>query len=254
MLVVARDIPGSSCTGSVFVKSFMHSLQNLGVSAHAEIVIGTPDGDFLVLVVLVSAGELLGETVDVVEVAIGLVLVLLVQFGLVESLVIELGSFVLDGTDRLDLLRIWDYSCQRGKVSMDAERTILTAEQSVLDSSGFALGTGMESCFSSACLARESPDGSESSNATESHLAGLCGLHGEGLSHDGAATSNGLQIGHAATTGGDLTGRGGGGEGAKRGRGGILQKWAHCLRLAKYGVHDGRIGTISSEWCCCILF
>jgi hypothetical protein len=24
--------------------------------------------------------------------------------------------------------------------------------------------------------------------------------------------------------------------------------------LAKYGVHDGRIGTISSGWCCCILF
>ena len=111
MLVVARNIPGSSCTGSVFVKSFMHGLQNLGIPAHAEIVVGTPDGDFLVLVVLVGAGELLGETVDVVEVAVGLVLVLLVQLGLVESLVIELGSFVLDGTDGLDLLRIWDYSC-----------------------------------------------------------------------------------------------------------------------------------------------
>jgi len=89
----------------------MHSFQNLGVSAHAEIVIGTPDGDFLVLVVLMSAGKLLGETVDVVEVAVGLVLVLLVQLGLVESLVIELGSFVLGRTDRLDLLRIRDYSC-----------------------------------------------------------------------------------------------------------------------------------------------
>jgi len=58
-----------------------------------------------------SAGKLLGETVDVVEVAVGLVLVLLVQLGLVESLVIELGSFVLGRTDRLDLLRIRDYSC-----------------------------------------------------------------------------------------------------------------------------------------------
>ena len=111
MLVVARDIPGSSCAGSVFIKSFMHSLQNLGVSAHAEIVVGTPDGDFLVLVVLMSAGKLLGETVDVVEVAVGLVLVLLVQLGLVESLVIELGSFVLDGTDGLDMLRVRDCKC-----------------------------------------------------------------------------------------------------------------------------------------------
>jgi hypothetical protein len=111
VLIVARDIPGSSCAGSVFIKSFMHSLQNLGVSAHAEIVVGTPDGDFLVLVVLVSAGKLLGKAVDVVEVAVGFVLVLLVQLGLVESLVIELGSFVLGRTDRLDLLRIRDYSC-----------------------------------------------------------------------------------------------------------------------------------------------
>jgi hypothetical protein len=114
VLVVARDIPGSSCTSSIFIKSFVHSLQNLGVSAHAQIVVGTPDGDFLILVILVSAGELLGETVDVVEVAVGLVLVLLVQLGLVESLVIELGSFVLDGTDGLDLLRIWDYSWLAG--------------------------------------------------------------------------------------------------------------------------------------------
>jgi hypothetical protein len=111
VLVVARDIPGSSCTGSVFVESFMHGLQDLGVPAHAKIVIGTPDGDFLVLVVLMSAGELLSETVDVIEVAVGLVLVLLVQLGLVESLVIELGSLVLDRTDGFDLLRVGDYSC-----------------------------------------------------------------------------------------------------------------------------------------------
>ena len=58
-----------------------------------------------------STGKLFGETIDVVEVAVGLVLVLLVQLGLVESLVIELGSFVLGRTDRLDLLRIRDYSC-----------------------------------------------------------------------------------------------------------------------------------------------
>ena len=99
---------------------------------------------------------------------------------------------------------------------MDAERTILTAKQSVLDSSGLALGTSMESCFSSARLARESPDGSEGSDATEPHLAGLCGLHGEGLAHDGAATSNGLQVGHATATGGGLAGRGR--ESAERGR------------------------------------
>ena len=75
---------------------------------------------------------------------------------------------------------------------MDAEHTILTAKQSVLDSSGLAVVTSMESRFSSACLSGISPDGTESSNTAESHLAGLGGLHGEGLAHDGAATSNGL--------------------------------------------------------------
>jgi hypothetical protein len=59
----------------------------------------------------VSAGELFGETIDVVEVAVGLVLVLLIELSIVESLVVELGSFVLDWTDGLDLLRIRDCNC-----------------------------------------------------------------------------------------------------------------------------------------------
>jgi hypothetical protein len=99
---------------------------------------------------------------------------------------------------------------------MAVERTILASKKSVLDSPGLTVMTGMESCFSSACLSGESPDGPESSHATESYLAGLRGLHGEGLSHDGAATCNGLQIGHAATTRGGLAG--GGREGAKSSR------------------------------------
>lgn len=36
-----------------------------------------------------STGEFLGETIDVVEVAVGLVLVFLLQFTLVESIVVE---------------------------------------------------------------------------------------------------------------------------------------------------------------------
>jgi hypothetical protein len=127
---------------------------------------------------------------------------------------------------------------------MREDRTILAAKERILDSSGLAVAAGMESCFPSACFSRESPDGSQSSDPTEPHLAGLCGLHSEGLSHDGATTGNGLQIGHAATAGRGLAGRGR--EGAKHGRRGLLQEWAHGLRLAKYGVHGGRIGLLSS--------
>lgn len=133
---------------------------------------------------------------------------------------------------------------------MDAEHTILAAKESILDSSSLTVVAGVKSCFSSACLSREGPDGTESSHATEPHLAGFCGLHSEGLSHDGAATSNGLQIGHAATTW-RLAGRGG--EGAKRGRRGLLQEWAHGLRLAKYSVHGGRIGDRSAVFWGCVV-
>jgi hypothetical protein len=36
--------------------------------------------------------EFLGETIDVVEIAIGLVLVLLVELGIVKALIVELGG------------------------------------------------------------------------------------------------------------------------------------------------------------------
>ena len=49
-------------------------------------------------------------------------------------------------------------------------------------------------------FAGEGPHGSNGGYATQTHLAGLGGLDSESLSHDGATTSNGLQIGHAAAT------------------------------------------------------
>lgn len=92
-------------------------------------------------------------------------------------------------------------------------------------------------------LARESPHGSHGCNATQSHLAGLCGLDSQSLSHNRAAASDGLQIGHAATTGRGLAG--GRREGAERGRSRLLQEGAHGLGLAKNGVHDCGFGECS---------
>jgi hypothetical protein len=91
--------------------------------------------------------------------------------------------------------------------------TVLTTEKRILDSSSLMRTTGMESGFASAHFSRESPDCAESSNATETNFAGLGCLNGESFTHDGAATSNGLQIGHATTTWRGMTSRGG--EGAK---------------------------------------
>jgi hypothetical protein len=70
----------------------MHSLQNIWVLSHAKIIIGTPDRNSLILVRHVGLGKFLGQPIDVIEVAVGLILVLLVKFGIVESLVVEFGS------------------------------------------------------------------------------------------------------------------------------------------------------------------
>jgi len=52
-----------------------------------------------------SARKLLSQTIDVVEVAVGLVLVLLVEFRIIESFVVELlRILVLDWTSRFGML------------------------------------------------------------------------------------------------------------------------------------------------------
>ena len=58
-----------------------------------------------------GAGKLLGKTIDVVEVAVGLVLVLLVQFGIVEFLVVELGSILVVAglVGGFTMLGIWNF-------------------------------------------------------------------------------------------------------------------------------------------------
>jgi hypothetical protein len=86
-------------------------------------------------------------------------------------------------------------------------------------------------------LAREGPHGSDGSDATETNLAGLCGLHGHCLAHDGAAASNGLQVGHAAAAGrGGMTSRRR--ECSEGGRRRLHQEGAHGLGLTKDCVHD----------------
>jgi hypothetical protein len=118
--------------------------------------------------------------------------------------------------------------------SQIAEHTILTAKEGILDSSSITVLAGVDPGLSG--FTRESPNGTKRSSATKTYSARLCGLNSEGLSHDGAATSNGLQIGHAATT------TGGGREGSKSGGGRLLQERAHGLRLTKHSVHGWRIG------------
>jgi hypothetical protein len=108
--------------------------------------------------------------------------------------------------------------------SQTAGHTILTAKEGILDSSSITVLAGVDPGLSG--FTRESPNGTKSSSATKTYSARLCGLNSEGLSHDGAATSNSLQ----------------GREGSKSGGGRLLQERTHGLRLTKHSVHGWRIG------------
>lgn len=96
----------------------------------------------------------------------------------------------------------------------------------------------MDPGFASACLPGECADTSDRSHSAHTELGGSGSLDGEGLAHDGAATSDGLQIGHAATTW-RRTWVGGGRKGTQsRGRS-LFEERTHALGLAKNGVHGG---------------
>jgi hypothetical protein len=60
-------------------------------------------------------GKFLGQAIDIVEIAIGLVLVLLVKFGIVKGLIVKFGRtvFMFDriirGRRRFDGMRVGNY-------------------------------------------------------------------------------------------------------------------------------------------------
>lgn len=92
MLVMTRNITGAACTSAVGIEGLMHCFQDGRVAAHAEVVVAAPCGDELVGGIEMRLREILGETIDVVEVAVGLVLVFLVELRLVEALVVEFAT------------------------------------------------------------------------------------------------------------------------------------------------------------------
>jgi hypothetical protein len=243
MLVVARDVPGTTGAGAVLVEGLVHPAQDVGVAAHAEIVVGAPDGDALVLVGHVGAGELLGQAVDVVEVAVGLVLVLLVELGIVVGLVVELCVGV-DGVDSRG------GSGVTGSSMMRDMSTITAGDHGGLDGAGLVGAAAVEAALGGAGgvsvsvatgVVGGNGAGGQASNAAGVGEAGdVCGLDGEGLAHDGAAVGQALQTGHCASAGrghglGSRTGRGG--KSTERGGGCLLHEGAHGLGLPENSVH-----------------
>ena len=67
----------------------MHGLQDMPISAHPEVIVGAPDRDSLLLCRHMSTRKFFGKAIDVVEVPVRLVLVLLVEFVVVEMFVVK---------------------------------------------------------------------------------------------------------------------------------------------------------------------
>ena len=93
MLVVAGDVAGTACSRAICVQCFVHGLEDLWVSTHTKVVIGAPDSHSFVASSHVRLRKFLRESIDVVEVAVGLVFMLFIKLGIVEILVVESGHF-----------------------------------------------------------------------------------------------------------------------------------------------------------------
>lgn len=261
MLVVPRDVSGATGAGAVLVEGLVHLAQDIGVAAHAQVVIGAPDGDPLLLAGHVGAGELLGQAVDVVEVAVGLVLVLLLELGIVVGLVVELCVGV-DGVDGrsggMTGNSVRDMGYTKAPVSARESKnqqrvlgdklTFLTAgDDGGLDGAGLVGAASVQAALGHpgavGVLGGDGAGGQAGDASGSADAADLCGLDGEGLAHDGAAVGQALQTGHGASAWGrgSLGGRASRGGQRAQGRGGsLLHEGAHGLGLPENSVHVGR--------------
>ncbi|KAH3662591.1 hypothetical protein OGAPHI_005843 [Ogataea philodendri] len=89
MSVMTSNVPGSAGTGTIFQHGGVHGFQDLLVLTHSQIIVGTPDHHLVVLLGQMGLRELLGESVDVVEEPVRLVLSLFVHLLFKSRLVVK---------------------------------------------------------------------------------------------------------------------------------------------------------------------
>lgn len=170
----------------------------------------------------------MGQTVDVVEVAVALVLVLLVQLVLIERLVIETRSLGRRRRDTVGVLLRRAGSLLSSGVGLvgftPGARVVV--DVGLVGASRVQVGLG--------------DTGGVGAGATKSAGQDVArGLDGEGLAHDGAAAGNDLQVAHGTATRGSLLDAGAGGHGPEGGGRGLGEEWTHCPRLPEECLHDG---------------
>jgi hypothetical protein len=91
VVVGARNIPGASRTRATVINGVFHRLDHGGVLAHAEIVVGTPDGHFLRTIGCVTRGarKIAAMPLEIGENTIAAFLVKSVQLALEKCLEIH---------------------------------------------------------------------------------------------------------------------------------------------------------------------
>ena len=248
MLVVAGDVAGAARSGAVLVQRAMHRLQHLPVTAHAQVVVGAPHRHFLLWRRHVRAGEFLCQPIDVVEVAVRLIAVLLIQLALIERFIVELARrrgrlrprarkrHAAGSSDRPRMRR----GClQRGRLGacllllvrgrrVHARRIAGGCVQGAARGSLPLLARGGQT------LGRPDLGSGGGREALRGEVAGA--LHGQRLAHDGAAASNDLEVGNGASAGA-AAGPGRGRQRAQRCGRRVLEERAHGPGLIEQGFH-----------------
>jgi hypothetical protein len=259
VLIMARDVSGTSSTSSIVIKRLMHRLQDERVTSHAKVIIGAPDCNLVFSRFLVGARKLFSQPIDVVEITVRLVLVLLVQFIVVEPLIVESGCGCsgrnihvgrLRGRWLLGRMRKRDMTCvsislavqrlrdrlmmvgrmtQPSQVYGEIDLTLLASQAfnvhslSLLRSGSVQLGpvdAGVVSTYTA-------------ESAGKSAIADASTLYGKRLSHNWAATTENLKVGHAAGTRRNVVTGGRRRERAESGGGCLGKKRAHGSRLSQ---------------------
>lgn len=70
MLIMSGDVASSSGTDAVLVDGLMYGSEHMRIAAHAKIIIRTPYGHTIIGAPTMSERELLGESIDAVEIAV----------------------------------------------------------------------------------------------------------------------------------------------------------------------------------------
>ena len=82
-------IASSACSTPVTLDGFANCFDDDGVARHSQIVISTPNANTFIDILRMCIGKFRCETIDIVEIAVGFILMFLVELVSVEGVVVK---------------------------------------------------------------------------------------------------------------------------------------------------------------------